>query len=165
MAGSSQPVPAPIPISAGPGAGTSSGTTWYTVPAAADRLGLTERAVRKRIAAGTIMAERTAAGWRVALPTEPGPEPGPPSAGPVPEPGPEPAVLAALQSEVAFLRSELQAQRERHAREVEAWQERLREAHLLAAQQRALPAPDATEATAPGPEPPPRPWWRWWRRH
>ena len=55
-----------------------------------------------------------------------------------------------LQSEVRFLRSQ-----------VEALQERLREAHVLAAQweQRALLAPSAPSA--------PRPWywrWAWWRR-
>ena len=45
------------------------------------------------------------------------------------------------QSELQFLRDELRAQRQQHTAAVAAWQERLREAHVLLAQQRALPGP------------------------
>jgi hypothetical protein len=121
-------------------AAPAAGTAWYSVPAAAERLGLKERAVRKRIAAGTVVAQRTSAGWRVQLPAalEPVPdrhEAGTaiPMAGTVPAPGPD-ELIDQLRSETAFLRQELQEQRARHTAEIEAWQERLREAHLLAAQ-------------------------------
>jgi hypothetical protein len=71
-----------------------------------------------------------------------------------------------LQSEVQFLRDELRAQREQHAAAVVAWQERLREAHVLLAQRPALPAPSEAirEETSHLP-----PWWSlarwraWWR--
>ena len=96
---------------------------------------------------------------------------------------PDPAVLLAgeqttplvaqLQSENTWLRGELEAWRAqlealqaRHAAEISAWHERLREAHVLLAQRPALPAggeisPGATK------DAPPRPWWSrwlWWRR-
>src|SRR5215218_2755651 len=85
------------------------GPAWYSVPAAAVLLGIHERAVRKRIAAGKITAERTAAGWRVQLAATPGPELGPERAGPragttepSTGPGPEPAapLVDQLQGEV-----------------------------------------------------------------
>ncbi len=70
--------------------------------------------------------------------------------------------LETVKGEVAFLRDELR----RRSDEITVWQERLREAHLLAAQRPALPAPHheppappATPGTAP---PPDHPWWRRW---
>ena len=63
------------------------------MPAAAQALGISERAVRKRIAAGTLRAEPFGRSYRVWLPQDapPGSEPGPaPGPVPVPEPGPEP---------------------------------------------------------------------------
>ena len=59
------------------------------MPVAARALGISERAVRKRIAAGTLRAEPFGRSYRVWLPEAPppGPEPGP-AAGP--DPGPEP---------------------------------------------------------------------------
>ena len=137
------------------------GTQWYSVPEAAERLGLKQRAVRKRIAAGTLLAERTAQGWRVALAAAPGPAQDQHTAGtPAPPNGTGPAPGTAelvnhLRGEVAFLRLELAELHVRHTAEIAAWQERLREAHLLAAQQLALPAPAPV---------PPRPEWRFWKR-
>ncbi len=71
-----------------------------SVPVAARTLGISERAVRKRINAGTLRAEPFGRSFRVWLPEdappavpEPGPVQGPePTAGPAPrpEPGPEP---------------------------------------------------------------------------
>ena len=61
-----------------------------SVPVAARALGISERAVRKRIAAGTLRAEPFGRSYRVWLPEEvppPGPEPGPARG---PEHGPEP---------------------------------------------------------------------------
>jgi excisionase family DNA binding protein len=46
------------------------GTIWLSVPEAARRLGISERAVRKRIDAGTLRAERDGGGpWRVEVGT------------------------------------------------------------------------------------------------
>jgi hypothetical protein len=76
--------------------------------------------------------------------------------------------LAAGRDETIYLRGELQRQLERHAEETAAWQERLREAHLLAAQRPALPAAAETPTETPrndcaGSAESPRSWWaRWW---
>ena len=62
------------------------------MPVAAQALGISERAVRKRIAAGPLRAEPFGRSYRVWLPEDappPGPEPGP-AAGP--EPGPTPGL-------------------------------------------------------------------------
>lgn len=159
------------------------GTARYSVPQVARLLGISERAVRKRITMGSLRAERAPQGWQILLEAVPGTvlddaEAVPGTAVP-PEPTAGTASTAAtavsdelveqLRSEVAFLRQELQEQRERHTGEIAAWQERLREAHLLAAQRPALPPPDGTVGTAREdgqvpPVPPLRPWWAFWRR-
>ncbi len=54
---------------------TSSGTIRYSVPEAAKLLGITERAVRKRIEAGTLLGKRNGREWLVLLPREPVAEP------------------------------------------------------------------------------------------
>jgi excisionase family DNA binding protein len=51
--------------------GTGSGTERYSVPQAARKLGISERAIRKRIKAGTLTAEREGRHWVVWLPSEP----------------------------------------------------------------------------------------------
>lgn len=66
--------------------GTNSGTQRYTVPQVARLLGISERAVRKRIDTGTLAAERDGRRWLVCLVAEPEPEP----RGTTPEPNPEP---------------------------------------------------------------------------
>ncbi len=53
----------------------SSGTIRYSVPEAAKLLGITERAVRKRIEAGTLLGKRNGREWVVLLPKEPVREP------------------------------------------------------------------------------------------
>ena len=65
-------------------AGTRRGTARYSVPEAARALGISERAVRKRIEAGTLHAERVGRAWSVAL-----------SAVPLAVPGAETTVLSA----------------------------------------------------------------------
>ena len=94
----------------------------YTVPQAARRLGITERATRKRIAAGTLAGTGDDRAWTVefAPPSIPGttePEPGG-AAGPDrktagPEPGPLPLEerdlrVSALLAEVEGLRDQLE---------------------------------------------------------
>lgn len=46
----------------------NSATDWYTVSAAARKLGISDRAVRARISTGSIQAQRDGARWLVALP-------------------------------------------------------------------------------------------------
>ncbi len=58
------------------------GTAWLSVPQAARHLGISERAVRKRIAAHTLPAERDGSGpWRVRVGTGEGAVPEPPEVG------------------------------------------------------------------------------------
>ena len=52
------------------------GTARYSVPEAARALGISERAVRKRITAGTLDAEKDGTAWAVFLPTGTRAEPG-----------------------------------------------------------------------------------------
>jgi excisionase family DNA binding protein len=52
--------------------GTNGGTVRYSVPEAARYLGISERAVRKRIDAGTLAAERNGSRWVVFLKAVPG---------------------------------------------------------------------------------------------
>src|SRR5215211_7032110 len=63
-------VPPPGGTQAVPDGGTSAtvgGTARYSVPRAARLLGISERAVRKRITTGALPAEKTAVGWIVEL--------------------------------------------------------------------------------------------------
>src|SRR5215211_4796078 len=65
MSDPAEPVP---PTSAAP-AGTESGPARYSVPQVARVLGISERAVRKRITAGTLDAHKEGSAWVVLLPT------------------------------------------------------------------------------------------------
>jgi excisionase family DNA binding protein len=122
--------------------GPLNGSARYSVAEAAELLGITARAVRKRIVAGRLPAERTPHGWAIVLGAEPAAAPGEPSTAPrEPHPAPgEPArELAALRAHVVWLEAEL------------------RRLLAVALQTPALPAPAA----------PLRPWWAqwvWWRR-
>src|SRR5713226_2535937 len=90
----------------------------YSVAEVAEHLGITARAVRKRIATGRLAAVRRPHGWAVALdaaPAEPTAEPGPAPTEPPPapaaptEPLTEPtAELAALRAQVAWLQAEIE---------------------------------------------------------
>jgi hypothetical protein len=78
---------------AGPG-----GTAWFSVPQAARHLGISERAVRKRIAAQTLPAQRDGGGpWRVRVGTTGEAVPEPPEVGTT-EPATEPATGALMAS-------------------------------------------------------------------
>lgn len=148
-----EPVPEPKPVTAALKDGSvSSGTerNWYTVPAAAKLLGMSERGVRKRITAGTIAAERRDGRWVV--------DPSAPIDGTssVPEPEPPgpaqnrsaPAVPAAP-ADVGPLVEELHQARQRIeelAGAVGFWQGRYQEAQE---QIRLLTAPAETPENAP----------------
>ncbi len=74
------------------------GTAWLSVPQAARHLGISERAVRKRIAAQALPAQRDGRGpWRVRVGTDGAAVPEPPEVGTT-EPGTEPAVGALMAS-------------------------------------------------------------------
>ena len=72
-------------VSGGTSPGTQGGTMRYSVPETARLLGISERAVRKRIEAGTLAAEQEGEGkpWTVFLPAEAVPQaaPGGPAGG------------------------------------------------------------------------------------
>jgi hypothetical protein len=170
----------------GTGAVLEGGTTRYSVPQVARLLGISERAVRKRITAGTLDAERTPTGWLVvleAVPTVPSAVPGAVPAEPsaalggtvaVPVPLPDGELVAVREAlahahdEVAFLRSQLEArdaELERRADEIARHQQ------LLLAALTSRPALEAHAVAVPEPPgavpPVPHPWWaRWaWWRH
>src|SRR5688572_16980574 len=91
----------PVPPTGTAASGPPDGTVRYSVPEAARALGISERAVRKRIDAHTLFAVREGRSWCVYLPggTAEVPEPAVPTAEPAvpPDPVPEPdAVPAAV---------------------------------------------------------------------
>jgi hypothetical protein len=148
------------------------GTAWLSVPQAARHLGISERAVRKRIAAQTLPAQRDGSGpWRVRVGTTGAAVPEPPKSGTtapnmVPAPGTLAtvgddwrAVLAAKDQVIAAQAATISAQ----AQTIAA---------LLATRVEATGQEGAQEAPGP-PEPPPvaprnppgmwgrvRRWWR-----
>ena len=171
--------------------GTNGTEGRYSVPQTARLLGISERAVRKRITTGTLSAELSPHGWLVDLPAVleavpggtnggTGAVPSEPARYQVPPVDTSPAATAGeldavreawhhAREEAAFLRDELRRVREEHAAEREQWHARLREALFALAQRPALPAPSApavpetSEQITCNPAPPP-PWWkRWWR--
>jgi hypothetical protein len=76
MSDPTEPVP---PVSAAP-IGTAVGTTRYSVPEVARLLGISERAVRKRITAGTLDAHKEGNAWVVLLSATTGAVPAAPAA-------------------------------------------------------------------------------------
>ena len=155
----------------------------YSVPEAAWAIGISERAVRKRIDAGTLHAERVGRSWSVVLPAVPGTARSAVPAAPVlvvmeptgpevPPPGPQLAVpggadLAPLVNHIAD-----------HERRVE----RLTESSTVW-QLRAMQAEERLKQLTAGGDAPlersagtseaerqnmshtaPRPWWRFWDR-
>jgi excisionase family DNA binding protein len=129
-----------------------------SVATAAAVLGISERAVRKRIAAGRLAAIRDGNRWLVDLPTELVPEPVPRGSSsatfrvPV-QRGTTPESLAPLLTEL----SELRQRNEELAGQVGFWQGRYQEA---SEQLKLLQAPHESEVST---SPPARPWWRFWR--
>ncbi len=74
------------------------GTVWLSVPQAARHLGISERAVRKRIAAHSLSAQRDGGGpWRVRVGTTGKAVPEPPKVGTTePDAAPTPGALATV---------------------------------------------------------------------
>jgi hypothetical protein len=74
------------------------GTAWLSVPQAARHLGLSERAVRKRIAVHALPAQRDGRGpWRVRIGTTGEAVPEPPKVGTTaPDTAPDPAALVTM---------------------------------------------------------------------
>lgn len=141
---------------------------WVSPAEAAERLGISRDAIKKRIRRGTIDAKKDEQGrWRVRIPAD-GPiaagegDPSPATAGPpqgapaAPQAGGDGAIdprdvyIAHLEREIAFLREQLaQAQRTAQANA------------LLAAVERVAALPSGTEdPVQPAPPPPRLPWWK-----
>jgi hypothetical protein len=94
----------PIPEPAEPERGTGTAPRRYSVPEVAGLLGISERAVRERITAGTLTAEKVEGAWQVeldAVPEAVRPEPQVPPIGTAGGTG-----TAALEAENAALRDE-----------------------------------------------------------
>jgi excisionase family DNA binding protein len=140
-----------------------SGEGWLTVGEAADRLGISKEALRKRIRRGSVQAERREDGtWRVQLPD--GQDGGEAGRG---------DVVAELRAHNATLREQLEAERQAHAearRIIAGLVERLPSA-LEAPQEESPPEPpgapeSAAAGSARGDVPQEqerageRPWWR-----
>ena len=122
------------------GSGTGSGVS---VAAAAAALGIGERAVRKRIAAGTIAASQTAGGWVVYLDSEPSTEPGPEQGrhrgtGAAPALDQRDVRIAALEAELAAVREELRHRRAEAQQLIDALQQQAETMRAAAAA--AIPA-------------------------
>jgi hypothetical protein len=142
----------------------------YTATEAAAVLGISADSLRRRIRQGTVQARRDGQGRLVVeLPADAGaPQAAPSVAGAPPASA---GGVQALQAELQALRAvlvEIRSERDAlrlqvavHAQERHQWHERLREAHVLAAQRPALSAEVASTAE---PTPAPAlPWWRkWW---
>lgn len=161
--------------------GTRRGTARYSVPEAARALGISERAVRKRITAGTLDAEKDGTAWAVFLPVgtraEPAAAPAAPAVpGAVPRAAPEAAPGGTDLRPLAELIERQGEEIRRLAAAATLWQERARvlEGRLLA-----LGAGDAVPASAPTARPeaagaadrmgpaasaPASRWRRWFRR-
>jgi hypothetical protein len=153
---------------------TGGGTRRYSVPEAARVLGISERAVRKRITVSSLDAERTPQGWRVALAAVPRAVPVPPR-GTIEAVPAEPAVpgdgtgAVPLSDPSREVIDELHRQRDQLEATVDDLRRRLdfsehaqaelRRLLAAALQQRALAAPTAKSDASENADP----WWvRWW---
>lgn len=132
---------------------------WLTVSAAAVALGIKDRAVRKRIAAGTLQAVRQGTRWLVQLP--------PTSAGTGAGTGAGPPIGTRHQRDT--LEEELRAAQRRLeelAGQVGYWQGRYQEAQatisLLTAAKTDPPRHEQGQDDPQIPQPPARGWRRWW---
>ena len=121
-----------------PKTGTRAGPVRYSVPDAAQLLGISERAVRKRIAAGTVIGFPSGRSYVVEIPdpAAPAPERAGPGSGPVPEPNQARAaqdrtsltalvavkddMISAQRNEIEFLREQL----DQRSRELSSERER-----------------------------------------
>lgn len=134
------------------------------VAEAAALLGVTPETLRKRLWRGQVPGVKLDGQWFVTLSGTEQDGAGL-TAGPVPDAPEQDAGPSVTEQDSAPLVAQLQSENAWLRDQVEALHERLREAHVLLAQERALPAP-AAEAQICGNEPA-RPWylrWAWWRR-
>ena len=154
----------------------------YSVPEAAKLLGITERAVRKRIEAGTLLGKRNGREWVVLLPREPVAEPKGTSSGTDSEPdgtATEPRGTNGTSS-VEAIAEKLYRDNLELAGRVGFYQAEIQhlKAQLEVAQARILEleAPKAAPAATTNHSTPsengadsgaqqvsPRPWWRFWQ--
>lgn len=184
MSDPTEPVP---PTGAAP-AGTPAGTARYSVPEVARVLGISERAVRKRITVGTLDAHKEGNAWVVLLPATTEAVPAVLAApGAVPESGTgggtaAPDVGQGLNEAIVQLRTLLAEERQRADRYLEAstiWQsralqleERLKalESGPIAADivqnapQERDSAPQRDDVPAEASDTRQAAWRRWWRR-
>jgi len=178
------PIPEPVPPPGAAPSEPSAGTARSSVPEAARALGISERAVRKRITAGTLAAAKDGHAWVVFLPAGTGAVPGAepaPGGGPGAAPDRHQAAPEAV-PDISPLVDLIDRQGAEIARLTEAatvWQLRARQAEerVLALEARVADADAGEDAPgtrqdAPGAPDPPRPapdaplprWRRWWRR-
>lgn len=121
MSDPTEPVP---PTSAAP-IGTERGTARYSVPETARLLGISERAVRKRITAGTLEAHKEGNAWVVLLPSTTEAVPAAPAApGAVPSAVPEGGTVDL--ASMAELIGQLTRDNQELAAAAALWQERAR---------------------------------------
>ncbi len=153
MSDPSEPVP---PASAAP-IGTERGTVRYSVPEVARALGISERAVRKRITAGTLEAHKEGNAWVVLLPATMEAVPAAPAApGAVPIAAPEGGTAAVDVAPLAELIDRLTRDNRELAAAAALWQERARflgeRLQALEAGPIAGEASDVPQERDPGPE-------------
>jgi len=173
MSDPTEPVP---PTGAAP-AGTPAGTARYSVPEVARVLGISERAVRKRITAGTLDAHKEGNAWVVLLSSTTGAVPAAPAApGAVPERGTEGGTVDV--APLAELLADVTRRNEELAAAAALWQYRAMQAEERLAQLEAGPiagdVEDAPQDANTGPlrgdqgevasDPRQSAWRRWWRR-
>ena len=146
------------------------GTAWLSVPQAARHLGISERAVRKRIAAHSLLAQRDGGGpWRVRVGTMGAAVPEPPKVGTTaPDAAPAHgavatvgddwrAVLAAKDQVIAAQAATISAQAQTIAALLATRVE-------AAGQERAQEGPGTPEPPTVAQHDPPGLWGRLWRR-
>jgi len=133
-------------------------TTAHTIADAAQRLGVSEHTVRRRIKAGELPASRDSTGRLWVTLADPGATPSESSATAPRTPDSPPDSQSAVYRELV---ASLQRQVETQALELDARRREVQELHVLLQQaQRALPAAPAQQIDQDAPR---RPWWKWRR--
>jgi len=138
-------------------------TTALTIADAAQRLGVSDHTVRRRIKAGELPARRDGTGrlWVTLADAGATPAESSATASRTPESPPDGHSTAVYRELVASLQRQIETQ----ALELDARRREVQELHVLLQQaQRALPAPAQQIAQdAPSAEPLRRRWWQWRR--
>jgi hypothetical protein len=136
MSDPTEPVPPP---SAAPH-GTAAGTARYSVPETARLLGISERAVRKRITAGALDAHKEGTAWVVLLPATTEAVPAAPAApGAVPKAAPEGGTTTVDVAPLAELLADVTRRNEELSAAAALWQYRAMQAEERLAQLEAGP--------------------------